>query len=319
LDALDDISFYQRHFLDVELWTPAVRQVCARHAISCESIRTGVPGTCPVFIVEDRWIVKLFGRLFRGAQSFEVERAANRWLALHPVLPHAPLVAEGQLQAGSAARWSWPYLIFEYWDANSVGEIFDQLAGEEKRKIACQMGTWVRALHDLELPGTPPFEPDWYRFTSFLRQQRPGCAARQRAWGTLPPGLMDQIDDFLDSTDFLPDPARRPSLIHADLTADHLLGRWVEGRWHSLGLIDFGDARAGNLEYELAALHLDLFHADREMLAAFLESYRFSPPAGFSRRMLAYSLLHEFNVFGPYAGEIRARRLEDLAEELWKM
>jgi hygromycin-B 7''-O-kinase len=319
LADFDSREFYTRHFLDLALWAPFVRQVCERHAFSAAEIRTGTPGTCPVFMVDNRWVVKFFGPLFNGAESFAAERAASRWIDQHPVLPHAARLADGQLWAGSEAGWHWPYLIFEFLDGVSLGEVFETLSESDRRQLARDLGTWLRALHDLELPATPPFEASWDRFQGFLRHQAAGCAARQAQWAALPAPLLAEIPGFLPPVDALFDPRSRPRLIHADLTGDHLLGRLEAGRWTSLGLIDFGDARAANLEYELTCLHLDLFRGSRPLLATFLEAYGFSPGPGFAQRMLAYSLLHEFNLLAPFAGRMRAGSLAGLADELWSL
>jgi hygromycin-B 7''-O-kinase len=304
--------------MDVELWAPFVRQVCERHSFSCKTIRSSVPGTCPVFIVDEHRVVKFFGRLFHGEQAYAAERTAGDWLDRHPVLPHARLLAEGQLQP-AGARWHWPYLVYDVLAGCSLREVYKNLAEEQLFGVARQLGTWVRGLHTLELPGTPPFEANWNRFQRFLENQWATCAARQQAWNSLPPRLIDQIDEFLPPLETLLEPASRPCLIHADLTADHLLGIWAQGQWNSQGIIDFGDSRAGNLEYELTVLHLDLFHGNRHLLAAFLDAYDFQPGTGFSKRMLAYSLLHEFDLFAPYAGGIQAQNMTELVEELWSI
>lgn len=319
LDALDTLDSYRRHFMDARLWEPYVLQVCERHSLPCATVRAGTPGTGPVFIVDDRWVVKFFGRLFNGARSAAVERAVGRWLALHPVVPCAALLAEGRLLPESSTGWDWPYLVFQFLDGISIGDAFAGLANVEKLGVAHQMGAWVRALHDLRLPEDGPFETDWAGFKQFLAAQRASCSARHSAWGSLPARLVSQIDAFLPPLAALLDRSQRPHLIHADLTADHLLGQVSAGRWVSQGLIDFGDARTGTLEYELSVLHLDLFQGDRSMLAAFLDSYGFACPAGFPQRMLAYCLLHEFDLLAPYAGKIQASRLEDLADLLWSV
>jgi hypothetical protein len=54
LDALDTLDSYRHLFMDARFWQPYVRQVCARHSLSCSTIRAGTPGTFPVFIVDDR-------------------------------------------------------------------------------------------------------------------------------------------------------------------------------------------------------------------------------------------------------------------------
>ena len=118
--------------------------------------------------------------------------------------------------------------------------------------------------------------------------------------------------------------AERPHLIHADLTQDHLLGRLEGGRWTSLALIDFGDARTGSLFYELPALHFSLFGGDKRLLAAFLQGYRYAGPTGedFACRAMACALLHQFDVFSETAlhPDWRdAATLEQAANILWRV
>ncbi|HMN62712.1 MAG TPA: hypothetical protein PJ988_20265, partial [Anaerolinea sp.] len=68
LNRLDRRDEYIRLFTDTEFFRPALEEICRRHALApCARLRVGVPGTCPVFILEERWLVKFFGRLFDGA------------------------------------------------------------------------------------------------------------------------------------------------------------------------------------------------------------------------------------------------------------
>ncbi len=50
-------------------------------------------------------------------------------------------------------------------------------------------------------------------------------------------------------------------------------GSWDGERWQTWALVDFSDARVGDLLYELVALHIDLFQLDTRLLRAFLEAY----------------------------------------------
>jgi hygromycin-B 7''-O-kinase len=158
-----------------------------------------------------------------------------------------------------------------------------------------------------------------------LQSQRRGCRQSFEEWGCLPEHLMAQLDDFLLPVDELLDSRSTPHLIHADLTADHVLGRLECGRWHSLALIDFGDAMVGNLYYELVALHLDLFHGDKRLLAAYLDAYGLDKQARRKLPMLAMNmaLLHRFNVLGPVferdPGLRQVPTLNDLADMLWNV
>lgn len=322
LDLLSTRKDYTRLFTDARLWTPYVRQACAEQGIPCRQVTTGIPGTCPTFIVDRQVVVKFFGVLFNGERSFAVERSIAHLLAENPTIPSARLRGEGALNP-EGASWHWPYLIFEFLEGNSYGEARRQLSFAEQIRLAAQFGGWVRSLHALPVPEDGTFERDWSGYTSFLASQTKGCASRHAAWGSLPDRLIDQVDGYLLPPGDLVDPHAQPHLIHADLTGDHLLGQVISHRWETRGLIDFGDARIGNIYYELPALHTDFFQGDRRLLGAFLKGYGFVPPPDFPRRALTFCLLHEFDLFvgsGYVAGLVqKCQTLADLAEQLWRI
>jgi hygromycin-B 7''-O-kinase len=322
LAQLSDRKTYTQLFTNAAFWTPFVRQACQASGQACRHILSGTPGTFPTFIVDNQVVVKFYGPLFNGARCLDAERACARLLSDHAVLPAAALLAKGYLHPPGVA-WDWPYLIFEYLEGHSIAADFASLAFAQKLEIARRLGGWVRALHSLPLPPAGPFEPDWDGFENFLNDQRMTCSVRLSARPSLPPSLISQIPAFLPPLASLIDRSARPHLIHADLTGDHLLGLRAGEQWHPTGIIDFGDARTGNLYYELAALHLDLFQADHRLLAAFLEAYGFQPPPDFARRAMSMCLLHEFDVlaglkhiFAP--GEFPSS-LEELALKLWSV
>ena len=134
--------------------------------------------------------------------------------------------------------------------------------------------------------------------------------------------LLSEIEGYLLPTGALLLPGEQPHIIHADLTADHLLGRLDFGRWTSLALIDFGDAVTGGLFYELAALQPGLLNGDRAMLKAFLDAYGYRGPTGadFARRAMTCCLLHEFDVLNGllnHADIFQVQSLEEIGERIW--
>jgi hygromycin-B 7''-O-kinase len=147
--------------------------------------------------------------------------------------------------------------------------------------------------------------------------------ADQRAWGTLPARLIDQIDAYLPPLADLVDPAVPPCLLHCDLNADHVLGDFRAGHWRPTGLIDFGDAQVGDPAYELPALHLGLFHADKALLRAWRTAYGggATGDARWIRRAMSMTLLHQFDVLTDLFRALPAARritsLEELATLLW--
>jgi hygromycin-B 7''-O-kinase len=135
--------------------------------------------------------------------------------------------------------------------------------------------------------------------------------------------LLEKLPAFLSDPDPLLTPGAPPHLIHADLTADHLLMKREGERWSVCGLIDFGDAMVGSLYYELVALQIDLLRGDRNLMRNFLVAYGLEEHEWkrLPRRALSAALLHCFDVIGPALSlrpELkRAPDLETLAELLW--
>ena len=93
-----DREFYSAHFMDLNLWEPIVRLVCRQHGLRCKRIEPAVPGTFPTFIVDleinqpldKSVVVKFFGPLFDGVDSFRIEKEMGYWLD-HQNLPvHSP-------------------------------------------------------------------------------------------------------------------------------------------------------------------------------------------------------------------------------------
>lgn len=73
--VFSSVQDYGRTFTNPDYWWPYVENIFARHGFRpCRAVRTGVPGTMPVFIVDERYIVKLFSDLFHGDVGFRVER-----------------------------------------------------------------------------------------------------------------------------------------------------------------------------------------------------------------------------------------------------
>ena len=320
LAALETLSGYRQHFMDLELWHPYVIALCARHGLApCDQVTAGLPGTCPAFGVEDRWLVKLFGRLFDGAACFAAEREANRLLAAHDrAFPAPAIVAAGELLSADAG-WPWLYLIYEFIPGVSVGEVWSQLEDGERLAVARELGALLRRLHSLPLIGSTVFPDTWDAHLAFLAEQTVQATHSARAWASLPEHLIDQIDGYLLPPEALIGSGERPHLIHADLNRDHLLGRQAGAHWSTLGVIDFGDAMTGCLAYELVALHLGLFRGDRALLSACLDAYglpaedRRTLPA----RAMTATFLHRFDVLSDVPLEGQVRDLAQWAEMLW--
>jgi hygromycin-B 7''-O-kinase len=324
LSALHHLENYRSGFTDLGLWEPYVRAVYERHAgVPCELVRGTLPGSFPTFICDDRWVIKFFGRLFEGGESFEAELQASQIASFDPALLLARVVAAGRLFE-SPSEWPWPYIIFTYLPGVSIGEVYDQVSFEDKDLLARHIGAYTRRLHRLPLVGSH-FPADWAPYASFLQAQRAACQANHAAWGALPAAWLDQLENYILPVNELVEEYLQPHLIHADLTRDHVLGTFQGGHWKTSGLIDFGDAMVGDLFYELVALHIDLFDCDKRLLKAFMVGYSFPSgyKRGFARRAMSLTLLFRFNVlemvFERHPEARQTGSLEELGEWMWNV
>ncbi len=322
LARLETLDGYRQHFMDAALWRPYVIAICARHGFSpCERVSAGLPGTCPAFAVEERWLVKFFGRLFNGGASYAAECEANRLLPRDGSIPAPAVVAAGDLFPVEAAPtgWPWPYLVYEFIPGVSIGEVWGQMDDAERLAVARSLGWLARRMHALPLAGSVVFPDTWDVYVDFLVEQIAHATRAARAWACLPERLIAQITSYVLPPAALIDPGVRPHLIHADLNGDHLLGRLDGGRWTTFGVIDFGDAMVGSLYYEVVALHLGLFCRDRGLLRAFLDAYGVGAAArrDFPAKAMTAALLHRCNVLVEVPELGQAESLEQLAVRLW--
>ncbi|GHO96951.1 hypothetical protein KSF_069990 [Reticulibacter mediterranei] len=310
---------YGRYFTNPSYWHPYVAAICVRHDLGNPvTVCAGLPGTHPVFLVNEQYAVKLYTDLFNGEQSYHVEREIYRLIATEPSLPAPSLVATGML-FDEHDGWPWPYIVTRVIPGLSISE--SEVSYADRLNVAAWLGVVVRRMHSLSL--VAPFSPEWKPFLQFLAARRTEVVADHARWGCLPAHLVAQIEEYMPDLTTLIDEKEIPALLHCDLNSDHVLGERIAGYWRPTGVIDFGDARVGDRIYELVALHLGLFHCDGQMLRIFLEAYGFDEALrrDFVRRAMSMTLLFEFNVcthiFQHIPGAASVGTLDELAELVW--
>jgi hygromycin-B 7''-O-kinase len=266
-------SEYVARFADVDYWRPYVQEVCKRHSLfPRDAIRCKNPGTYPTFIVNNTWVVKFFGQRFNGLAAHDAEVEANHLLQ-DSTIPIATLLIEGDLYPHKD-EWRWPYLVFNYLEGRSLGEIRSAMQPNDLHRLAAELGSLVRTLHEIDLRDTKVLRLAWDAYLAMLATFEADCIDRQRTWAALPDHLRQHIPDYLAAHPLHIDMGKRPVLIHADITVDHVLLQKDDLGWRITGLIDWGDALVGDPTYELLALHIDAFNCDKALLSEFLREYR---------------------------------------------
>src|SRR5215813_1761040 len=162
--------------------------------------------------------------------------------------------------------------------------------------VAAQLGQAVGRLHQLPAPGPVAGR-------EVLREMRAGAAERLRRFG-LPGHLAEQVPGYL--ADALP----ATSLVHGDITADHV---FVD-RAELVGLIDWGDALIADPYYELVAVYFDAFGGQRPLLTEFLRGYGWDRADDFGRRALQGVLEFQFDALSRISEMADLTEVKDLGQ-----
>ena len=307
-------------FTQPEIWRPMIREIWRRHGLGIvERIEPGFAGSNAVFIVNEKRVVKIFAPFW--AQDAPRELEAYLLLAERPKLPVPRVVVHGVIEA--AQRW--PYMVLTRLPGARLGEVWPRVSASDRLIITRHLAEMIRILHATPVDRITTMDARRGAWIAFIRRQMAGAVAYHRRQGSLPEHLLAQLPDYLAGAQPLFPEDFQPRLLHCDLTRDHLLLTERDGRWRISGLIDFGDVQVGHIDYEWVALHLDLYDADRTWTRTFLRAYGEAWPVDerFSRRMMAYALLHRFSDMRPFVqrlgGPERVRSLEEMERALWRI
>ncbi|SDS47286.1 phosphotransferase family protein [Microlunatus soli] len=285
---------------DADHWRPYAELALARAGLPIEPLVSGFTGTYPT-LVGTSLVIKLFGHFGGWRRSVAAEIAANEAIHAQRWIRAPKIVATGQLFPGNSDDW--PFLISERLSGEAWRD--SDLATRDRMNVAVQLGRQVRLVHGCPAVSPSQLHGDW------LAEHRTDTVDRQRRWKVLPERLLDQIPEYIAG--YRP---ADPVLVHGDITEDHI---FLDGD-RLVGLIDWGDAMITDPFYELGALHLGAFGADRRLLGSFLEGYGWPADEDFARHAMQAALMHEFDLFsGVRDLAQQAESLDDLADALWKL
>ena len=316
LPQIENWDQWSRIFTDLDLWKPVVSAICSTERIAYSNIETGYPGTNAVFILDRRYVVKIYNPVWH---DFGPE---------HEV--HVRLIRDGQVPVPEIVSWGtfedrtgWDYLITEFVDGTPLRELRDSIGPTNLVRISSELGEIVRAFHDTDLEGLGMVEERGESTSELVLRKQTELVKDIRDRSLLPDDVIDELTSFLVST-AAEAKKQRPLLVHGDLTEDHLLLRDRGGCPEIAVLIDFGDAHLHPPEYEWPPLWLDLLQRDRGALRAFFDTY---DPAlleddDFTKRAFVWTLFHDFGTgmvedAVKRNGGARVGSVDDLRQLLW--
>lgn len=263
-ETITCLADWGRVFQSREVFTPMIDAILARHDLERAPIENCTPGSNAVFKV-GRYILKIFApeeSEIGGERDYLAERfGIARANALG--VPAPKLYASGEFDD----KYTFRYLVLEYFEGRSLADISDDLGDAERRAIGRQLRAAVKLMDT-------PCERfnDHELFSEF----------HERKWEVFPERFRAERKRYLE--------AHAPSLFvfcHGDLNPDNI----IVGDDLEIRIIDFADALLAPPELELAATICGAFNFDRAYVDGFLGEY---DRAEVVERLLYGLLLHDY-------------------------
>jgi len=268
--------------------------VADRHRLPRPLVRK-VEGSNLVFRAGEGPWLKICPPYWRDA--FDAEVRVTEAVQGRLPAPVPAIVETGELD-------DWRYLISAHVPGAQIEAVLPGLDEADLERIAGELGRFMRAFHAVAVPGFErPFGP-WSRYLGERLAGAPDLHRSRR----VDPERVEQITAFLDEQS----PALRalgpPVLIHADLTAEHVMLVEERGRWRLSGVLDLADAMIAPAELDLVAPFVELFRGRRGAQRRLMAESGVDEPAGsFSALFMAVALQHRFMHFDDwFAAEIEA-------------
>jgi len=297
-------------------WAPAVTEACRRAGIQVDrgldDSSKSLGSSFPAFVVDERYMVKLFGPWNLGQRAFAREAAAYELLSgAQTELAVPRRIGQGELGNG------WYYLIIELLPGIAFEEIPDDIADNSRPATTSWMGDFAWRLHGVPVPAELT-ERAVTEFGDVLAWQYERQLPHRLADGQVLGELTGQVRDWLRPPAEMLTTANEFVLVHGDLHHGNVIGEVIEGKFAPRGVVDFGEASVAHPLWELGEVFRAV-HGERALLDRFMASWQWPGRAqpNFPSLALSYVLYRDVDAFERCAELERATSLEDLADRLF--
>lgn len=274
LPPVTGLPDYGPLFDQTDIWLPAMKTICQEQGLPAGKLSRIGEGSAIVFACGET-LIKLLPPFWRRERELDL-------LGLQKCYGRLPVTTPELLGTGELEGWG--YLITRRVGGVPLKGLWRRLEPNQRADVTQQLGELIQSLQTIEIGDLPQ---DW---PAFAANQSLGLAAAQQAKG-LSAAQAEAFESALtEALPALPLDEKRVFL-HSDLTDEHLLMEEKSGQWRITGLIDFGDAMAGEALYELAAPCTLLTGGRPELRRALLAGYGREVS---EEQLLAVQLLHRF-------------------------
>ena len=314
LPNVENLEQYRLIYHRDDVWRPVIEAICRRYSLLDKPFERGPDGTHIVYLIGQKYVVKLFVPLF--AQDFVAEHLVANHLVGKIGVRIPEIVAEGQIGG-------WNYLIMTRISGIPLETIWDDLPPTNCLQIATEVGQMIAQIRTVSVKGLEVLKMDW---RTFLADQAADISAYQPPLLELAWEPAQEIAELFASLTELFEENFEPVLLLADITREHVFVDWRDGQWQMVGYVDFGDAMVGHPDYELIAPGLEIAGGDPIVLRTLLLAAGYSETRlnqVFGRRLMAYTLLHRFvdlaSVLSAVPQARTAESLDELAQLIWPL
>ncbi|MDP3278683.1 MAG: aminoglycoside phosphotransferase family protein [Deltaproteobacteria bacterium] len=263
----------------------ALAVIRARHGLASQTVSRADTGSSPVFLLDDCAV-----KIVPPQWKVELDREVLALEAAHDKLTvRTPAVrATGTIDA-------WTYMVSDRCAGVSLKVAGPSMDERSRRRVSAQVGEALASLHNVSTSGLDALACDW---AEFARARIASVQGFQRRTG-LHESAVERIRAVLEEAAPLIVDERR-ALIHGDLHHEHALVERDGDRWNLVGVLDFGDAMIGHPEYDLVTPAFFVARTDRGALEAMFDAIGFVCDERSSRRLVAWSALHQYNALARF-------------------
>lgn len=301
---IPQVKDFQLYFKD-DLWREIVKTICRRHKISFQNLLRPENGEHIVFMVDERFVVKIYEPFGRG---FEREKSALAFIQKKTSLPVSEILFEGKIEG-------FEYLVLtQHEGVLMTRDAWLELDESEQTGVLSQLAEGLRELHSHD---ARTINFDWQKF---IERQAATTLERQKTNG-VNSKILERLPSYLEENLKLLPKDFEPVFLHGDIHFGNLLLIERNGKWQISALFDFADSLRGFHEYDFLAIGVLMIQGQSEIQREFLLSYGYKAyeiNEELRRRLMLLTILYEHSNLRKYALRLRPEAVDYTLDELEK-
>jgi len=260
---------------------PILEQIRKKHELGNGTWVQYRHGQNPVFRLGETHILKLVPLAIADDLAKEKEALSQSFVDLNCEVPNLKFFDKLQ---------GWQYLIESKVDGILLKNLEGNLETEEKLDIAFRVGQMIATLHGTSF--SDHFKQA-YGFQTILDSKRERWKKQNE--GKLKDSLILDFDQYLGIPIEKKPRSFKPVFLHGDLAPENILVTKGDGGWEVSGIIDFGNAMAGDPLFDFTAFGVLFGKGDPSVLSEMLKGYGWISSAEneqIRKRLMIYTILH---------------------------